>query len=122
MQIRRLLATSAAVALTSTALGTVATSAGAAAPESAAASVSAAAKGCVTKAEYRKVKKGMTKTKVHKIFGTSGKLVTRQSLGNGQVLEARGYQTCGSRPGGVGISFLKKGKQSPKVAEKAGQF
>ena len=113
MQIRRQLAVTAAVALTSTAFGAVAVPAGAAAPESAAAP-SAAAKGCVTRAEYRKVKKGMPKAKVHKIFGTAGKL--------GSV-EGRGYKVCGNPRGAVGISFVKqRAGATPKLGAKSAAF
>lgn len=124
MQIRRLLATTAAVALTSTAVGTVSTSAGAAAPESAAAPVSAAAaKGCVTRAEYRKVKKGMSKSKVHRIFGTSGKRSTVAPLPNGGSVEGRGYKVCGNPRGAVGVSFVKKtARATPKLGAKSAAF
>jgi hypothetical protein len=45
--------------------------------------------GCVDRAEFRKVKDGMTKAKVHEIFDTRGK---RMSIGSGG--ESREYRTC----------------------------
>lgn len=122
MQIRRQLAAAAALALTSTAFGAVAVPAGAAAPESAAAP-SAAAKGCVTRAEYRKVKKGMPKAKVHKIFGTAGKRSTIAPLPNGGSVEGRGYKVCGNPRGAVGVSFVKqRAGATPKLGAKSAAF
>lgn len=49
--------------------------------------------GCVTRAEYNKVKKGMTTARVHGIFGTKGK---RLFLNPGQQSnEGREYLVCG---------------------------
>lgn len=60
---------------------------------SADASVSPASSGCVTYAEFRKVKNGMTKGQVAKIFGTKGKLEA-SSEGGGYKFEIRGYDGC----------------------------
>lgn len=62
--------------------------------------------GCVTKAEYKKAKKGMTKAHVKNIFGTGGKREARASSG-GYVDEIRSYKTC-SKWSAVAISFEKK--------------
>jgi len=48
--------------------------------------------GCVTRAEYRAVDKGMLKSKVHRIFDTNGK---RLYINHGQVTnEGREYRVC----------------------------
>ena len=39
----------------------------------------APARGCVTKAEYKKVKRGMSPSKVKRIFGTGGKILVRDA-------------------------------------------
>lgn len=101
---KKTLTTFVAATVLSLGLGTVgATAAEAAAP---------APKGCVTKAEYKKVKNGMTKAKVHKIFGTKGIRVT-----NSNGVEGRGYVTCTSRKGGVGVVY-----SGGKVVSKAAQW
>lgn len=61
--------------------------------------------GCVTKAEYKKAKKGMTKKRVKKIFGTGGKRDAHASSG-GYVSEIRSYKTC-SKYSAVAIAFDK---------------
>ncbi len=54
---------------------------------------------CVTRGEYRQVKQGMLKTRVHAIFDTQGK---RLFINKGQVTnEGREYRVCGHpRSGG----------------------
>lgn len=66
---------------------------------------SAATPGCVTKAEYQKVKKGTPKTKVAKTFGTAGKRISIASSG-GFSSEIRSYKTC-SKYSVVSIAFDK---------------
>jgi hypothetical protein len=52
----------------------------------------AAAKGCVTRGEYVRVKDGMTRGKVHDIFGSKGRLLFRNP---GAVHNsAREYRMC----------------------------
>jgi len=108
---RRIAALLAAVLLTALSLDAVSAPATAhTATAAQAPSAQAKNKACVTRAEYKKVKKGMTKAKVAKIFCTKGKLSSKHNLPGGQKLEARGYKVCTSKKGGVGISFLNKGK------------
>jgi hypothetical protein len=71
--------------------------------------------GCVTKAEYKKAKKGMTKAKVKKIFGTGGKQLSTASAG-GFRAEVRNYKTC-VEFGSVAITF-----GNGKLDVKAGVF
>lgn len=47
----------------------------------------------MTRAEYRAVKKGMTKARVHKIFDFSGRVLFANS--GTQRNEAREYRMCG---------------------------
>jgi hypothetical protein len=47
---------------------------------------------CVTKREYRQVRNGMTKARVHRIFDTSGSVLF--SNPGVQMNEAREYRTC----------------------------
>jgi hypothetical protein len=49
--------------------------------------------GCVTKSEYRKVHKGMTKKRVHRIFDNRGHRQAFAQSG-GHTAEIRGYRTC----------------------------
>ncbi|MEO9325285.1 hypothetical protein ABFT23_17460 [Nocardioides sp. C4-1] len=114
MSLRR---TAAAVVLSLSLVGTGAvTSSG---PASAAApSDRAAGKGCVSKAEYRKIKKGMTIAKVKRITGTNGKQVSKTALPGGKFVVGRAYKVCTSKKGGVGIAFTNQ--TGPyKVASKA---
>ena len=62
--------------------------------------------GCVTRAEYRHVHKGMTKVKVHQKFGTAGKRMSRAASG-GYVSEVRTYRVCHQRFSSIAISFSK---------------
>jgi hypothetical protein len=68
----------------------------------------AASKGCVTKAEYRKIKKGMTVAKVKKVTGTNGKQVSKSPLGDGRFVVGRAYKACTGKRSGVGIAFVGK--------------
>ena len=79
-----------------------------AAVPSAAPSERAAAVGCVTKAEYRKITKGMTIAKVRRVTGTNGKQVSRYPLPGGSFVVGRSYKVCTSKRGGVGISFTNE--------------
>ncbi len=58
---------------------------------------------CVTKKEYRKVHKGMTKKRVHRIFDTRGRRDAFAQSG-GHTAEIRSYRTC-SRFSAVSISY-----------------
>ena len=56
----------------------------------------AGAPGCVSRAEYRRAADDMTKVRVHRIFGTSGR---RLFINSGSVInEAREYRVCGHPP------------------------
>ena len=63
------------------------------------------AAGCVTKAEYRQLRNGMSQKQVSKIFGTPGNILT-QSSGFGTSIVMRDYKTCSPyRYGSVSIMF-----------------
>jgi hypothetical protein len=59
--------------------------------------------GCVTRAEYRHVHKGMTKHRVAHIFDTAGKREAYATSG-GYTAEIRSYKTC-RRYSAVAISY-----------------
>ncbi|KRF20985.1 hypothetical protein ASG90_00785 [Nocardioides sp. Soil797] len=76
-----------------------------------------AAKGCVSKKEFKKIKKGMSQAKVARIFGTKG---SKESVvkKKGKTIMARGYRGC-PQYSAVGVAFIKKGgtfKMANKVA------
>lgn len=114
MSTRRIAATVLTTALTSTALLGAGATTSVAAPDA----DRAAKGGCVTKAEYKKVKKGMGIKKVHKIFGTSGKQSVRYDLPGGGYVVGRGYKVCTSKKGAVGVSYTVKPGKTPVLAEK----
>ena len=62
--------------------------------------------GCVTRAEYRAVTKGMTKARVHKIFDTDGRRQAISTSG-GYAFEIRSYKTCAPYSA-VSVGFEKK--------------
>jgi hypothetical protein len=70
-------------------------------------SAPAEAAGCVSKQEYRKVKRNWTKTRVHDKFGTSGH---REAIAHsgGYVSEVRTYRGCGSQYNVVSVAFDKE--------------
>ncbi|WP_134741050.1 hypothetical protein [Nocardioides sp. 503] len=76
-----------------------------------------AAKGCVSKKEYRKLKKGMTIAKVRRVTGTNGKQVNKYPLPGGKFVVGRAYKACTKR-GAVGISFTNQ-TGAYKLASKA---
>jgi hypothetical protein len=49
--------------------------------------------GCVTRAEYRSVHKGMTKAKIARVFDTAGHRMAFATSG-GYTSEIRNYKTC----------------------------
>lgn len=73
--------------------------------------------GCVTKAEYKKAKKNMTKKQVANIFGTNGK---REVLveSDGYASEIRSYRGC-SKYSSVVISFDKKPRGTLRLSGKS---
>lgn len=75
-----------------------------------------AAGGCVSKKEFRRVKKGMGVRKVARIFGTKG---TQESVvkRNGRTIMARGYRGC-PEYSAVGVAFIKRSGGSYKLANK----
>lgn len=72
-----------------------------------------AATGCVTQREFAKVKKGMAKAKVHRVFGTKGKRDAIARSG-GYTSEVRSYRSCAAY-GAVAVSFLN-GRLAAKSA------
>ena len=76
--------------------------------------------GCVTKDEYRSIRKGWTITRVKKKFGTNGSQQAQASAG-GFHTQVRSYTTC-TPYGSVAISFDKRGSGAWKVVSKAGVF
>jgi hypothetical protein len=68
---------------------------------------------CVSKAEFRQVKKGMSKSRVAGIFDTAGKRDAISS-GGGYTFEIRSYKSC-TRFGAVAIGF-SNGKLDNKTA------
>ncbi len=59
---------------------------------------------CVSKAEYKRVKKGMSKRRVHNIFDIDGKQVSK-----GYGYESRDYRVCTDPKWGfVSVTFHKK--------------
>jgi hypothetical protein len=65
--------------------------------------------GCVSRAEYRQVHRGMTKPHVHRIFDTAG----HRDAAHGNI-EVRGYRTC-PRHSAVSLTYRKR-RVSTKVA------
>jgi len=57
-----------------------------------------ARRGCVTRAEYRRVKEGMRKSRVHRIFDTRGRFLTRGFQNGVPGVTARRYRPCSNRP------------------------
>ncbi|UNX56551.1 hypothetical protein MF406_18025 (plasmid) [Georgenia sp. TF02-10] len=95
----RIAATAAAAAL---ALGGLAY---ATSPATAAAdTIERSSRGCVTEPEYRRVKRGMTQTKVHRVFGTKGRVTTQ-----GYGMKFRQYKVCNDRFGFVTVDYTKRG-------------
>jgi hypothetical protein len=108
----------AAAAVLSTALATTAALIPAGSATAEAPSERAAGKGCITKKEYRKVKKGMTVAKVRRVTGTNGKQVNKYALPGGKFVVGRAYKVCTSKRGAVGISFTNQ-TGTYRVASKA---
>lgn len=69
--------------------------------------------GCVARNEFRRVKKGMRKTKVHRIFGTDGRRAAI-SHGGGYTFEIRNYKSC-TAYGAVSVGYTN-GKVDSKTA------
>jgi hypothetical protein len=74
-----------------------------------------AAGGCVTKAEIKKVKVGMTKTKAHQIMGTSGSQTSVSKSGSYKI-EMRDYKTCSPYDFGSVVIMFENGKVSSKTS------
>ena len=71
--------------------------------------------GCATQAEFKKVKNGMNKKQVAKLFGTKGELFMAAGKGRYRV-EVRSYTAC-TEFGSVSIGFT-----GGKVDSKTGLF
>ncbi len=69
--------------------------------------------GCVSQAEFRQVKRGMSKAKVHRIFDTAGRR-DAISHGGGFTFEIRSYKAC-SKYGAVSVGYTN-GKLESKAA------
>jgi len=74
-------------------------------------------RGCVTKAEYKKVKKGMKIERVHRVFDTAGKKESRAASG-GYVFMVRSYKVCNSRWSAVAVGFEKSPGTAMKLSAK----
>lgn len=74
---------------------------------------SAATPGCVTSREFAKVRKGWSKAKVHRAFGTRGKRAAFARAGR-FTSEVRSYRTC-TRYGAVAVSY-SNGRLAAKSA------
>lgn len=72
-----------------------------------------AADSCVSQREFASVKKGFSKAKVARVFGTKG---SREAIsrGYGVTIEIRSYRAC-TRFGAVSVSF-ENGRLSAKSA------
>ncbi len=75
----------------------------------------AAPAGCVSQREFAQVKKGFTKAKVARVFGTNGKREAF-STGGGYTFEIRSYKTC-TPYGSVAVGF-----SNGKLDNKSGVF
>jgi hypothetical protein len=71
--------------------------------------------GCVTQEEFNKVKNGMKKKKVAKLFGTKGELFSAAGKGR-YAIELRNYTTC-TEYGSVSVGYI-----GGKVESKTGFF
>lgn len=70
---------------------------------------------CVSKSEYRNVKNGFAKTRVHRMFDVSGKQEMTYNVG-GDHYESRSYRPCSDpRWGTVWIDY-RNGKVTSKMA------
>lgn len=114
MSLRRTAAATVLTAMIAT-TGAVTSSSAVAAPGSERAK---ATPGCVTKAEFAKVKKGMTIAQVKRITGTNGKQVSRQKITGYGIITGRAYKACKPR-GGVGMSFVQKPGKPAKLEAKS---
>ncbi len=72
---------------------------------------------CVTRAEYRKVHRGDSKPRVHRIFDVRGKREAISSSG-GYKSEIRSYRTC-SRFSAVSIAWEKKPNRPWRLSAKS---
>lgn len=115
MSLRR----AAAAAVLSTALAGTAALVPAGAATAEAPSERAAGKGCISKAEYKKIKNGMTMAKVKAITGTGGVQVSKTALPGGKFVIGRAYKVCTSKRGAAGIAYTNQSSTSYKVASKS---
>ena len=86
---------------------------GVAAPQSASA---AGTPGCVSRAEYRQARKGMTPIQLRRIFGAAGKILGSGNFGGYRYVD-REYRPCTSRYGTVYVSFSNDGPRTPVVLD-----
>ncbi|WP_148572747.1 hypothetical protein [Nocardioides caldifontis] len=83
-----------------------------------ASTASADTPGCISRAEFKQVKKGMTLAKVKQIADTNGKRDVF-STGGGYSFQVRSYRTC-SPYSVVTVGFDKRGRNPWKVSSKFG--
>ena len=93
---RRLLATCSAVLVTTCSALVV----GASAP------ADAASDRCVTRAEYAKVRQGMTVPRVKRVVGFNGTLAGRTSASQDYLIEKRRYRLCATRAKVAELGFV----------------
>lgn len=86
-------------------------------PTTSASAQAADTAGCVTRAEYKKAKKGMKQARVHGIFDTAGKRESRATSG-GYVVEIRTYKVCNSQFSAIAIAFDKDPGEAMKLSNK----
>jgi hypothetical protein len=72
--------------------------------------------GCVSRAEYRQARRGMSQAKVARLFGTTGKVTANGDFGGYRFVN-RKYRTCTSRYGGAYLSFANDGPRTPVVLD-----
>lgn len=120
MSLRR----AAAAAVLSTAVagaGAVTPVGSATAADPSAGSDRAAAGGCVSKAEFRKIKVGMTIPQVKRLTGTNGRQVLKSELPEGKFVIGRAYKACTPREA-VGVSFTNEKSRTYRVAAKSASW
>ena len=123
MSLRRAAAATALSTALSTALaaGAIAPLGAATAADPAAGSDRAATAGCVSKAEFRKLKNGMTIAQVKRLTGTNGRQVTKTALPEGKFVVGRAYKACAPREG-VGLAFSNEKGPTYRLASKSASW
>ena len=71
----------------------------------AASPASADTRPCMSRAEYRAIKNGMTLTRVASIVGSRGKVTIASGSGPYRMV-VRSYTACGSFPGSANVTYM----------------